>query len=77
LNNISASLRLKVQMYVMTRVLKDNIVVKRSTKHKIEATIEYMVAKMDLVLSAPEDVLIKEGDTVESNIKVKIIHYRE
>jgi hypothetical protein len=64
-------------MYVMTRVLKDNLVVKRSTKHKIEATIEYMVAKMDLVLQAPEDVVIKEGDTVDSKIQCELILCRE
>ncbi len=64
-------------MYVMTRVLKDNLVVKRSTKHKIEATIEYMVAKMDLVLQAPEDVVIKEGDTVDSKISGELMINRE
>lgn len=55
-----------MQKYVMSRVLKDNIVVKRAAKHKIEGTIDHIVSQMDLVLSAPEDVLIKEGDSVES-----------
>ena len=37
-----------------------------SSRNNLEAFIEFMVQKMDLVLSAPEDILIKEGDTVES-----------
>lgn len=67
LKNISASLRLKVQLYVMTRVLRDNKVVKAVAKDKLEATVEYMVERMTLILSAPEDVLIKEGDSCEKN----------
>lgn len=53
-------------MYVMNRVLKDNKVVQASSRNKVDAFIEFMVQKMDLILSAPEDILIKEGDTVES-----------
>jgi capsid protein len=76
LKNISASLRLKVQVYVMTRVLKDNKVVQAVARNKLEATVEFMVSKMDLILSAPEDVLIKEGDSLESKLK-RVIIYRE
>lgn len=28
--------------------------------------IEFMVSKMDLILAAPEEILIKEGDTPDS-----------
>jgi hypothetical protein len=60
----------------MTRVLKDNKVVQAVARNKLEATVEFMVSKMDLILSAPEDVLIKEGDSLESKIK-RVIIYRE
>ena len=49
-------------MYVMNRVLKDNKVVQASSRNKVDAFIEFMVQKMDLILSAPEDILIKVGE---------------
>lgn len=52
----------------MTRVLRDNKVIVGVAKNKLDAAIEYMVAKMELILTAPEEVIIKEGDTIDSNI---------
>eukprot|EP00347_Sterkiella_histriomuscorum_P002268 403368814 len=67
LNNISVSLRQKVQVYVMGRVLKDNNVILGIAKHKYDATIEFMVQKMKLIMASPEDIIIKEGDNIEKN----------
>lgn len=53
----------------MTRVLKDNKVIIGIAKNKFEATVEYMVQRMELILASPEDVIIKEGDTIDSKYK--------
>lgn len=52
----------------MSRVLKENSVILGITKTKYDITVEYIVKKMDLILTSPEDVIIKEGDTLESKI---------
>jgi hypothetical protein len=54
----------------MRGVLKDNKVIQALAKNKFEATIDYMVAKMDLILTAPEEILLKEGDSLESNRRI-------
>ncbi len=53
----------------MTRVMRDNKVILGVARTKLEASIEFMVAKMDLILAAPEEVLLKEGDSLESKFK--------
>ena len=54
----------------MTRVLKDNLVINTVCKNKIEAMIEFMVSKMELVLAAPEVKIIREGDNLESKFHI-------
>lgn len=46
----------------MTRVLRLNKVMNLASKTKMEAMIEFIVSRMDLILAAPEEILIREGD---------------
>lgn len=50
----------------MSRVLKENSVILGISKNKYDVTVEYIVKRMDLILTSPEDVIIKEGETLES-----------
>ncbi|CDW81607.1 UNKNOWN [Stylonychia lemnae] len=65
LNSISASKRLKVQVCVMNRELRNNKLIIGMAKKKFDAFIEFMVSRMDLILSNPEDIIIKEGESLE------------
>ncbi|CDW71155.1 UNKNOWN [Stylonychia lemnae] len=67
LNSISASKRLKVQVCVMNRELRNNKLISGMAKKKFDAFIEFMVSRMDLILSNPEDIIIKEGESLEEN----------
>ena len=54
LNNISHSLKQKVQIYVMTRVLKDNNVMMSIVKNNVQLLLDFVVSKMELTLMSPE-----------------------
>jgi hypothetical protein len=68
LKSISTSLRLKVQIYVMTRVLKHNKIITLAFKRRTINAIEFIVSKMELVLYSPDEKIINEGDKLDSKI---------
>lgn len=63
---------MQVQTYVMSNVLKDCKIITEVSKGKYETTIENLVQKMELTLFSPEDIILKEGDAVESNIFLQL-----
>ena len=68
LNNISHSLKQKVSVYVMSRVLKTNPVILAISKNNdTQPVLNFIVSKMTITLTSPEEILITEGDSLESN----------
>eukprot|EP00347_Sterkiella_histriomuscorum_P003751 403363088 len=67
LGNISESLRQKVQIYVMSRVLKDNSVIMSVVQSNMLTTLDLIVSKMTLELTSPEEVLLRENEALEKN----------
>lgn len=53
----------------MTRVLKDNVVIATVAKNDSVQILSFIVSKMTLSLTSPEEVLLTEGDPLESNVK--------
>lgn len=50
----------------MTRVLKDNKVIMAVVQSNVMIILDFIVSKMELILTSPEEVLIRENDTLES-----------
>ncbi len=50
----------------MTRVLKDNKVITAVVQSNVMIILDFIVSKMELILTSPEEVLIRENDTLES-----------
>jgi len=50
----------------MNRELKNNKLISGMAKKKFDSFIEFMVSRMDLILSNPEDIIVKEGEGIES-----------
>ncbi|CDW74307.1 UNKNOWN [Stylonychia lemnae] len=76
LNNISESLKQKVQILVMTRVMKDNHIIINISSSNLMIVLEQIVSNMELILTSPEEELIRENETVDCKLTI-INHYLE
>ena len=62
---IPASMVVKVQVHVLHQLLGFNRVMAPLIQTH-PSILEFMAERLDIVLAAPEEIILKEGDTLES-----------
>jgi hypothetical protein len=68
LKNVSPSLRLRVSEHIFDEVLKMNEIFKKIESKVDEGSIvKYVVNKLDIKLTSPEEVLIAQDSSIEQN----------
>lgn len=70
LKNISPSLRFKVSVHIFSDVLKENKVISSLLKkHHHKSFIQFIVRKLEIMLTIPENEIVKQNTFISDNEK--------